>query len=212
VPLLGFLSWRVLPAMFWEVQLDAARTSARTIAAAVGAQSTPAAAAQAVNHAFAVTGGKLLYLGILDSRGGLAASRSEGDSVLPPPEVAASARVDGVRRNYRELWTTAPAANGGRVLLAWSLDEESARWYATRRIFFGTTLAALLSAAVVALLLARRVTRPLEDVTASLDDLSRSEHWTSRPRFPDRSTDEVGAVGARAQRVRRRGGAAEQAW
>jgi methyl-accepting chemotaxis protein len=194
IPVLGFLSWHVLPAMFWEVQLDAARTSARTIAAAVGAESTPAAAAQAVNHAFAATGGKLLYLAIVDGRGGLAASRSEGDSVAPPPDVAASPRVDGVRRNYRELWTTAPAANGGRVLLAWSLDEESDRWYDTRRIFLGTTLVALLSAALIALLLARRVTRPLEEVTASLADLSRSEHWDLSARFPERSTDEVGAV------------------
>ena len=190
LPLVIVLCWHTLPAMFWEVQLDAARTSARSIAATVGARPT----AEAVAQAFTVTQGKLLYVAALDARGGVVASRSEGDSVTPPADVAAMPVVDGARRNYRELWTTAPAAGGGRVLLAWSLDAESAVWYRTRRVVTATALAALTAAALVALLLARRVTRPLEDVTAALAALTTAERWDLSARFHAGSADEVGAV------------------
>ena len=190
VPVLLLLSWHTIPAMFWEVQLDAARTSARTIAATLGARPT----AEAVAETFAGTDGKLLYVAALDAAGRVVAQRSEGDSVAPPADIAARAAVEGERRRYRELWTTAPARGGGRVLLAWSLDEESAVWYRTRRIVTAAALGALVTAALVALLLARRVTRPLEDVTAALAALTAAERWDLSARFHAGSADEVGAV------------------
>ena len=190
VPVLLLLSWHTIPAMFWEVQLDAARTSAGAIAATLAARPTP----DAVAETFARTEGKLLYVAALDAAGAVVAQRSEGDSVTPPADVAARTAVNGERRRYRELWTTAPARGGGRVLLAWSLDEESAVWHRTRRVVTATALGALLTAALVALLLARRVTRPLEGVTAALAALTAAERWDLSARFHAGSADEVGAV------------------
>ena len=191
-PLLLFLylGWSELPRVFWEVQLAGARRAAGTAAALLARNPSPAR----VHDAFDAAAGRLLYVSLTDAAGRALVTRAERASLLPPPAVAAARALDGERHNYRELWVVVPTSDGGRLTLAWSLDEESAAWYAARRAFTTLTLLVILVAAAVAIVVARRVTRPLERVTLALDGLTRSDRWDLRTRVPVASSDEVGEL------------------
>jgi methyl-accepting chemotaxis protein len=190
LPVLLLLSWQVLPSIFWDLQLDGARAGAQTVAATLAARPTP----DAIATAFTATGGKLLYVAATDAQGRIVARRSEGDSVAPPAEVARAPQVDGDRWNARELWVSRPAVDGGRVLLAWSLDQESAAWRRTRLLFTGIILVALLVTALAASVLSRHLLRPLQGVTGMLAALTASKTWDLGTRFRHDAQDEVGEL------------------
>jgi len=178
LPLFLFLGWHELPRVFWDVQLGEARESATAISAMVAQRPS----AESVSDAFTATRGKLLFVSLVDPNGKTVAMRAEGDTVRVPSDIAQMQELRGERRNYRELWVVTPAAEGAKVVLAWSLDYASSNWYRTRMIFTGATLAAILAAALAALLLSRPVTRPLEAVTHTLGGLTSGEHWDLRTR------------------------------
>ena len=191
LPVFLFLGWHGLPKIFWDVQLDQARESATAIAAMVAQRP----AAETVGDAFAATRGKLLHVSLVGSDGRTIAMRAEGDSVRAPADILQMQALSGERRNYRELWVVTPSAEGGKVILAWSLDDASADWYRTRMISTGATLAAILAAALAALLLSRPVTRPLEAVTQTLGGLTSGKHWDLRTRVGATKNDEIGELG-----------------
>ena len=119
--------------------------------------------------------------------------RSEHDRVAPPPEVRGAALLDGLRRGTeRVLWVVRPTRENQRVVLGWSLDRASAAWYETRAVFGGATFAAVALASLIAYILSRSVTRPLESVTVSLDQLTRQPRWDLRTRVAVRTRDEIG--------------------
>ncbi len=190
VPVLLVLSWSILPGIFWDVQMESASQGARTVAATLAAQPT----AEVVERAFGATEGKLLYVAVTSEGGRLVARRSEGDSIAPPADVAASVVVDGERRNVRELWVARPTVEGGRVLLAWSLDEDNAVWYRTRLVCTGVIMVALLLTALAASILSRRLLRPLEGVTGTLTGLTAAKTWDLTTRFDYDARDEVGEL------------------
>lgn len=194
LPVFFVLSAIYLPKKFWEVQLAEAQESASTVAAIIVRHPTTAE----VNDAFTASLGQLLYLGVVDSAGRVVAVRSEHDQLVPPPEVLAAPSLSGLRRGReRVLWVVRPTRESERVVLGWSLDRASAAWYETRAVFGVATFAAVVVASLLAFVLSRSVTRPLESVTVSLDQLTRQPRWDLRTRVTVRTRDEIGdlAVG-----------------
>jgi methyl-accepting chemotaxis protein len=184
------LSWYTLPDIFWDAQLASATQSASAIASTLRNRATP----EAVKETFVATSGQLLYIGAYDGGGRLIAERSEGDSIHPPADIRAAGEVRGERRHGRELWVSAPTTEGGRVLLAWSLDRDTKAWYETRRLFTEITLVGLGFAALIALRLARRVSRPLEEMSRDLTALTQGKRWNLGARFTAPAADEVGLL------------------
>ncbi len=189
LPVFFVLSVVYLPRAFWNVQLAEARESAGTMTAIVVRHPTPGE----MSDAFAASLGQLLYLGIVDASGHVLSARSEHDSVTPPPEVLAAPVMAGFRRGQdRELWVVRPTTDQRRVVLGWSLDRATAAWYETRAVFGASTFAAVLLASLIAFALSRSVTRPLESITVSLDQLTRQPRWDLRTRVAIRTRDEIG--------------------
>jgi methyl-accepting chemotaxis protein len=180
-------SW-FLPRIFWTVQFGESAESARTVAALVVRQPTP----ETINDVFATALGRILYLGVLDNANHVVIARSEHGTIFPPPDVARAASNDGVRRNNRELWVVRPTRGGDRVVLAWSLDRAIEAWRRLRRLFTVATIGAITVASILAWLLSRSVTRPLESVTVTLDNLTRQSEWNLRTRVAVRTRDEIG--------------------
>jgi methyl-accepting chemotaxis protein len=180
-------SW-FLPRIFWTVQVGESAESARTVAAIVVRRPTP----ETINDVFTTALGRILYIGVLDNANHVVIARSEHGTIFPPPDVARSASNDGVRRNGRELWVVRPTRGGDRVVLAWSLDRATEAWYRLRHLFTIATFGAITVACFLAWLLSRSVTRPLESVTVSLDNLTRQSEWNLRTRVAVRTRDEIG--------------------
>jgi methyl-accepting chemotaxis protein len=180
-------SW-FLPRIFWTVQVGESAESARTVAALVVRRPTP----EAINDVFTTALGRILYVGVLDDAGHVVYARSEHGSIFPPPDVARSESNDGVRHNGRELWVVRPTRANQRVVLAWSLDRASDAWYRLRRLFTVATIGAITVACFLAWMLSRSVTRPLESVTVTLDNLTRQPAWNLRTRVAVRTRDEIG--------------------
>jgi len=182
---LGF--W-FLPRIFWTVQLIESGESARTIAALVVRRPTP----DVVNDVFSTAQGRILYLGVVDTGGHVLVARSEHNTLFPPPAVLRAASLEGLRFDGRELWVVRPTRGGERVLLAWSLERAIEAWYRMRRLFTAATIVGITVACFLAWILSRRVTRPLESVTVSLDTLTRQSEWNLRTRVAVRTRDEIG--------------------
>jgi methyl-accepting chemotaxis protein len=187
-PTFLILGYWFLPRIFWTVQVGESAESARTVAALVVRRPTP----ETINDVFTTAIGRILYVGVLDESNHVVYARSEHNTIFPPPDVARAASNDGVRRNGRELWVVRPTRGGERVVLAWSLDRASDAWYRLRRLFTIATIAAITVASVLAWLLSRSVTRPLESVTVTLDNLTRQSEWNLRTRVAVRTRDEIG--------------------
>ncbi len=184
------VSWNRLPNLFWESQLESARESARTIAA--GAAVAPSE--ESVKRAFVAAAGRILWLGVLDDDDRVQFGVAEGDTLSIPDDVRSMRSPDGERRGYRQLWVARPIAGGGRVLVAWSLDRESDRWFAMRRSFTVVTLLALVIAAGLAWVMSRPITAPLERTAAGLRALTRGERWSLGTRFTAPAPDEAGEI------------------
>jgi methyl-accepting chemotaxis protein len=190
VPVFMFLGWRQFPAMLWDVQLDQTTQGAQTLAEMIARH--PGAAG--VDDAFRSAHGKLLYAATFDIPGQPDAIRAEGDSVKPDADILNATRLDGIRRHFRELWVAVPAVGGGRVLVAWSLQEASDSWYQMRWRLILITMAALLSAALLALLFSRGVTAPLETMASQLSRMTSDSRWDLRTKLESNADDEIGAV------------------
>lgn len=188
VPVFLWLGWHQFPAMLWDVQLEEATEGAKVIAELLARHPGKAA----VDESYDAAHGRLLYVATLGVPGIPDAFRAEGDSVLPDPDIRVMAQVDGERRHYRELWIATPALNGGRALVAVSLDRASATWFRTRIFFLGVTLAALLVAAILASVLSRHVTAPLASMSRSLGEMTAGDRWKLDSSFNERTRDEVG--------------------
>jgi methyl-accepting chemotaxis protein len=182
---LGF--W-FLPREFWTVQLAESAESARTVAALIVRRPT----ADVINDTYATAQGRLLYVGVVDSESHVVVERSERGRTVLPPDIARAASLDGTLRNERELWVVRPTRGGERVIIAWSLDHATAAWARMRRVFTIATLAAALVASLLAYLLSSSVTRPLESITVSLDNMTRQSEWNLRTRVSVRTRDEIG--------------------
>ena len=197
LPVFFVLSAIYLPRKFWAVQLTEAQESASTVAAILVRHPTPAE----VDDAFAASLGQLLYLGVIDANGRVVTARSEHDRMTPPPEVIAAPSLVGLRRGTeRVLWVVRPTRDNERVVLGWSLDRASAAWYETRAVFGVATFAAVVVASMLAYILSRSVTRPLESVTVSLDQLTRQTRWDLRTRVAVRTRDEIGDLAVSVNR------------
>ena len=110
-----------------------------------------------------------------------------------PAQVLAAPMLDGLRLGTAgTLWVVRPTRDHERVVLGWSLERATAAWYQTRTIFGGATFAAVALASLLAYILSRSVTRPLESVTVSLDQLTRQPRWDLRTRVAVRTQDEIG--------------------
>jgi len=188
VPIFLALGYWYLPREFWTVQLAESAESARTVAAFVVRRPTP----ETVNDAFTTAIGRLLYLGVVDADGRVLFARSERERLTPPDFVLHADHLEGTRRNERELWVVRPTRGGERVVLAWSLDRAGEAWFRMRRIFTFATVVAIGVASLLAFVLSRSVTRPLESITVSLDALTRQSHWNLRTRVAVRTRDEIG--------------------
>jgi methyl-accepting chemotaxis protein len=188
VPTFVILGSWFLPRIFWTVQVGESAESARTVAAIVVRRPTP----ETINDVFTTALGRILYIGVLDNANHVVIARSEHGTIFPPPDVARSASNDGVRRNGRELWVVRPTRGGDRVVLAWSLDRATEAWYRLRHLFTIATFGAITVACILAWLLSRSVTRPLESVTVTLDNLTRQTEWNLRTRVAVRTRDEIG--------------------
>ncbi len=190
VPVFFWLGWHQFPAMLWEVQLEQTSQGAQAVAELLADHP----GAQGVDETYRAAQGRLLYAGTFDVPGVPDAVRAQGDSVRPPGDIRIATRVDGERRNYRELWVVAPVAKGGRAIVAWSLTAASETWLNTRLVFLGSTLAALLAAALFASLLSRRMTAPLESLAGALDAMRAKDRWELGRVIENDARDEVGDV------------------
>ncbi len=189
LPVFFILSAVYLPREFWEVQLAEARESAGTVAAIIGRHAT----AEEIDDAFGASLGQLVFLGVVDSTGHVVLVRSSRTQRTAPPEVMAAPFLDGLRRDQEgTLWVVRPTRDRQRVVLGWSLERATAAWYKTRTVFGGATFAAVAIASLIAYMLSRSVTRPLESVTVSLDQLTRQPRWDLRTRVAVRTQDEIG--------------------
>jgi methyl-accepting chemotaxis protein len=189
LPVFFVLSAVYLPRKFWQVQLAEAQESAGTVASIVVRHPTTTE----INDTYAASLGQLLFLGIVDSAGRIIAARAEHDRLTPPPEVLAAPSLAGLRRDHeRVLWVVRPTRESQRIVLGWSLDRASAAWYETRAVFGTATFTAVVIASLFAFGLSRSVTRPLESVTVSLDQLTRQARWDLRTRVRVRTQDEIG--------------------
>ena len=190
IPVFAWLGWHQFPSMLWDVQLEQASQAAQTVAELVARHP----GREGVDDAYRAAHGKLLYAATFDVPGKPDALRAEGDSVRPDPDLLLAERLDGVRRHYRELWVAAPALGGGRVLVAWSLQRASDTWFRMRIIFISVTFAALFAAALLASILSRRVTAPLETMAATLGDMRANARWNLRTSLAIEADDEIGEV------------------
>jgi len=190
LPVFFVLSALYLPHEFWDVQLAEARESASTVAAILVRHPTAAE----VDDAFAASLGQLQYLSVIDSLGRPVATRTDR-GIRPPPDVLAATTVGGLRRGHEGvLWIVRPTRDRQRIVLGWSLDRAEAAWYHTRAVFGAATFAAVVIASLIAFVLSRSVTRPLESVTVSLDQLTRQSRWDLRTRVDVRTRDEIGEL------------------
>jgi len=189
LPVFFVLSAVYLPREFWEVQLAEARESAGTVAAIISRHATPAE----LDDAFSASLGQLVFVGMVDSTGRLTVVRTSHAQRTAPPEVLAAPYLAGLRRGQEEtLWVVRPTRDHQRVVLGWSLERAMAAWYQTRTVFGGATFAAVALASLIAFMLSRSVTRPLESVTVSLDQMTRQPRWDLRTRVAVRTQDEIG--------------------
>ena len=190
VPVFFWLGWHQFPAMLWDVQIEQTAQGAQTVAELLARRPGQ----QGVDAAYGAAHGKVLFAGTYNVPGVPDAVHSEGDSVRPDADLLGQTRLDGVRRHYRQLWVAAPSPGGGHALVAWSLDRSSDVWFRQRTIFLGITGTALLAAALLASLLSRRVTQPLEAMAASLEQMTSGERWNLRTSLPETAQDETGDV------------------
>ncbi len=190
VPVFFWLGWHEFPSMLWDVQIEQTTQGAEVAAGMLARRPGKAGVDDLVKSAH----GKVIFAATYNVPGIPDARYSEGDSVSPDPDLVGKVRVDGERRHYRQLWVAVPAARGGHALIAWSLDRSSRTWFRQRTVFLGTTAAALVAAALLASLLSRRVTQPLEAVAASLAAMTTGERWNLRVSLPDGAPDEIGEV------------------
>jgi methyl-accepting chemotaxis protein len=189
LPVFFVLSAIYLPRQFWDLQLAEARESAGTMAAIMVRHPSEAD----MNDAFSASLGQILYIGLVDASGRVVTVRSESDSVKPPADVLAAVQAAGVRRGRESvLWVVQPTRDHQRVVLGWSLDRATAAWEETRAVFGASTFAAVVLATLIAYVVSRAVTRPLESVTVTLDQLTRQARWDLRTRVAVRTRDEVG--------------------
>jgi methyl-accepting chemotaxis protein len=189
LPVFFLLSTVYLPREFWRVQLTEAEQSAGTVAAIVGRNATAAE----IDDAFGAALGQLVYLALVDSTGHVVDARTSRMQPNAPPQVLAAPILDGLRLGTAgTLWVVRPTRDHGRVILGWSLERATAAWYQTRTILGGATFAAVALASLLAYILSRSVTRPLESVTVSLDQLTRQPRWDLRTRVAVRTQDEIG--------------------
>ena len=190
VPVFFWLGWHQFPAMLWDVQIEQTTQGAQVAAGLLARRPGKEGVDDLVQSAH----GKVIFAASYNVPGIPDAMYSEGDSVSPDPDLVGKVRLDGVRRHYRQLWVAAPGARGGHALIAWSLDRSSSTWFRQRTVFLGITAAALLAAALLASLLSRRVTQPLEAMAASLTIMTTGERWNLRVSLPDGAPDEIGDV------------------
>ena len=188
LPTFAALGFWFLPREFWTVQLAESAESARTVAALIVRRPT----LDVINDTYATAQGRLLYVGVVDSAGHVVFERSERGRTILPLDIARSPSLDGTLRNDRELWVVRPTRGGERVVLAWSLDHATAAWARMRRLFTLATLMAAVVASLLAYLMSRSVTRPLESITVSLDTMTRQSEWNLRTRVSVRTRDEIG--------------------
>ena len=180
-PMLLFLvlGWRELPRILWDVQLAGASRSAMSMASLLARR----ADSSHVADAYAAAAGQLLYISITGAEGDTVAVVRETPALAPPRAFLAGG-VDELREGHdRVLWVTATGRTRERVVIGWSLDREIGAWYRTRLLFTAITLATLALAALVASVLARRITRPLERITESLGTLTSESEWDLSRRF-----------------------------
>jgi methyl-accepting chemotaxis protein len=190
VPVFMYLGWHQFPAMLWDVQLEQTTQGAQALAEMIARHPGP----EGVDDAYRSAHGKLLYAATFDVPGKPDAIRSEGDSVKPDPDLLNAARLEGVRRHYRELWVAVPAVGGGRVLVAWSLQSASDSWFRMRWSFILITMVALLAAGLLASLFSRGVTAPLETMASQLGRMTSDSRWNLRTTLQPGADDEIGAV------------------
>jgi methyl-accepting chemotaxis protein len=192
IPVFFWLGAHQFPAMLWDVQLEQTSQAAQTVAEILADH--PGAAG--VDEVYRAAHGRLLYAGTFDVAGVPDAERSQGDSVRPPADVRVARRLDGERRNDREYWVVTPVPKGGRAIVAWSLSQASDTWSGMRVTFIGVTLAALLAAALLASVLSRRVTAPLESLARTLGAMRSGDRWKLATADHAAADDEVGDVTA----------------
>lgn len=190
VPVFFWLGWHQFPAMLWDVQIEQTAQGALTVAELLARRPGQ----QGVDDAFRAARGNVLFAATYNVPGVPDAVRAEGDSVRPDADLLGQTRLDGVRRHYRQLWVAAPIPSGGHALVAWSLDRSSERWFGQRTVFLGITGTALLLAALLASILSRRVTEPLEAMAASLREMTSGDRWNLQISLPARAQDEIGDV------------------
>jgi methyl-accepting chemotaxis protein len=188
-PVFFVLSAFYLPHEFWAVQLSEAQESAGTVAAILARSPT----ASEVEDTYAAALGQIAYLAVLDSTGRPVAARADRVHMTPPPGVLAAQQLAGYRQDRENvLWVVRGGREHSRVVLGWSLDRATAAWYRTRAVFGAATFAAVTLASLLAFILSRSVTRPLESVTVALDQLTRQPQWDLRTRVRVRTGDEIG--------------------
>ena len=190
VPVFFWLGWHQFPAMLWDVQIEQTAQGAQTVAELLARRPGQ----EGVDDAYRAAHGKVLFAATYDVPGIPDAVRSEGDSIRPDADLLGQTRLDGVRRHYRQLWVAAPVPKGGHALVAWSLDRSSDTWFRQRTIFLSFTVGALLAAALLASVLSRRVTQPLEAMAASLESMTMGSRWNLRTSLPEGAADEIGGV------------------
>ena len=178
LPVFFVLSAVYLPREFWEVQLAEARESAGTVAAIVVGTPPPAE----IDDAFGASLGQLVYPRRWSTPRDTSWSRGHLErSATAPAQVLAAPMLDGLRRGHGRHALGRASRRAITSGSSWVGRSSEPLRPGTRPARFSAAPPSRPSPSrpCSRTCLSRSVTRPLESVTVSLDQLTRQPRWDS---------------------------------